>query len=772
MNDLQEAVVCDGSSAGSAGWRPRFAGHGDFAVHFDALRGLAASAEVVEHLLVHVEAALDAPGRLALFRALWAHWQPLDDLTRIRLTGFLDGRFATVLGWLATPFDDPRSVQVLAQAHVAPGVLHAPDFVLALYRHHGLDAALTLAGDLPSEVVWPRLRAELDLAGSAGLAPARARALHAACMALVEREAAQAGSAFAAMLEIAVLARDEAAALLILSECVRLGLHGGLPAGVVLRWLQDQGDAPLALTPSLQARWWQPAQLHRSGYRARLLGALATPGPHGRVAALSAALADLPTDAQASSDSADSAEAWAALAALSRCHAHPLPCDEALTLVASGLLADVSAAALCCRLGEAAAAAGDMVAAVTAWADARQLTGHAGAARCLQDWLLATAPDAVRQARATQPPADPEAPWFGSCWQDEEPLWEALACCGATPVENAARLMLARLYTEGCWVPTQQAKARRLDRAHALWQALRRDPAWQALAERRLASPQFTVLHRMHSSQGGRHHLWRETTGADAVMIVFSCVESHDGFASVPSLLQGLRGHHLLFLGNPELNWYGGSAFDDVCRVIEQRVAGRFAPWQVTCYFGSMGGYAALRFALHFGFRAIAFNPQVDLDLWAAYRPQQRALIHAEPARVHLQDLPAASFARSPIYCMVGASTPDRAGFSLLIDRVATCEQAHLIVEKFADPHHAGLIRRATGGRVPEALERIESRLTALGAIGSEPVATAGYAEVPMAQRLRFWRGVAAAARLKLEIVVRQGRVWVRESTDCGTLDL
>jgi hypothetical protein len=253
-------------------------------------------------------------------------------------------------------------------------------------------------------------------------------------------------------------------------------------------------------------------------------------------------------------------------------------------------------------------------------------------------------------------------------------------------------------------------------------------------------------------------------------MIVFSCVYSHDTFASVPSLVQGLPGHHLLFVNNPELNWYSGTAFDEVCRLIELRVARRFARHQVSCYLGSMGGYAALRFALHFGFRAIAFNPQVDLDLWAAYRPMQRALIHAEPARVHLQDVPTKRLARTPIYYTVGATTPDRTAFSLFVELVSRCAQAQLIVEKFADWHHPGLIRRITGGRVPEALQAIENRLAVLLSIDREPALNAGFAEVAPADMRRFWSGVAAAAKLKLEIVVREGRVWVRDSTACGTL--
>ncbi|MEY2920813.1 MAG: hypothetical protein RL261_2118, partial [Pseudomonadota bacterium] len=64
---------------------PRYASHGDYAAHFDALRAAPATPAIAEHLLIHVEAVLDAPARLALFRALWAVWAQLDDDARSRV---------------------------------------------------------------------------------------------------------------------------------------------------------------------------------------------------------------------------------------------------------------------------------------------------------------------------------------------------------------------------------------------------------------------------------------------------------------------------------------------------------------------------------------------------------------------------------------------------------------------------------------------------------------------------------------------------------------
>ena len=97
--------------------------------------------------------------------------------------------------------------------------------------------------------------------------------------------------------------------------------------------------------------------------------------------------------------------------------------------------------------------------------------------------------------------------------------------------------------------------------------------------------------------------------------------------ATVVATLRGrLPGQHLLFVRCPDKNWYCDEAWDRVQALLQDRVQSRFAPDQVTCWYGSMGGHGALKAALAFGWRAIVFNPQTDLDLWAAFRPRERAL--------------------------------------------------------------------------------------------------------------------------------------------------
>jgi hypothetical protein len=254
---------------------------------------------------------------------------------------------------------------------------------------------------------------------------------------------------------------------------------------------------------------------------------------------------------------------------------------------------------------------------------------------------------------------------------------------------------------------------------------------------------------------------------AQQLLIVFACVESHHRYAQVGGLAGLMPGHDLLFVNNPELNWYADEAFDEVARLIEQRVLPRFARENVSCYFGSMGGHAALKFALHFGFQAIVFNPQVDLRLWAAFRPQQRALLLAARDHAHVQEAPLAQFEQSPACYFCGSAVADREAFRVWLQRVQAVRRGSFIIEKFGDAEHAGLIGRLVpAGQIPALLHRTQARLRELGAQAHAP---ATHAEVPAPLVASFWQRLAQATSLKLEVLVRDGRVFVADSLATGT---
>ncbi|MEY4766312.1 MAG: hypothetical protein RI907_2985, partial [Pseudomonadota bacterium] len=201
--------------------------------------------------------------------------------------------------------------------------------------------------------------------------------------------------------------------------------------------------------------------------------------------------------------------------------------------------------------------------------------------------------------------------------------------------------------------------------------------------------------------------------------------------------------------------------------LIEAKVGSRFTPDQVTCYFGSMGGYGALKVAARFGFRAVAFNPQIDLDLWAAYRPGQRDQILGAEGRVNLQDVPPKVWAHAPLYLMVGSHTADRAALDLLLRTLSQVPDGNFIVEKFDDSAHAGLIHRASGGQVLRALRAAESRLGALVAMAD--TAAPGWTAIPAAVQPALWAELSTQCEFKIEVRVRHGQMWVAESQRCGT---
>jgi hypothetical protein len=198
----------------------------------------------------------------------------------------------------------------------------------------------------------------------------------------------------------------------------------------------------------------------------------------------------------------------------------------------------------------------------------------------------------------------------------------------------------------------------------------------------------------------------------------------------------------------------------------------QFERRRVSCYFGSMGGHGALKLALQFGFRAVVFNPQVDLDLWALFRPHERQRLGAAERHARLGDWPAAAWADAPLCITLGSGTADRLALAALITHLRGLDHGQFIIEKFADPAHAGLVRRiAVAGDVPRHVDMASQRLAELRALPDDgpALAAAGLHELPPDAHDAFWRALDDACRLKLEIVLRGGRLYRGTSARCGT---
>lgn len=712
------------------------------------------TAAALRRLIPHLDADLTGAERLALWQALWACCQRLGAAASHTVARCLDGRFAARLQALQRPWGDPALIEHLARS-TQPAAAQAA-FVPALLAHHGLNP-LARPAEHPPGLVLLAVRAALHR--STPRLPADAIAtLQAATLAAAEQDAALVATGLALLFELALHAADEATATATLAELLNHGQAGALRADRVRAWLDgtafldddDPQAAPLLLAPALQREWLQPATWGHAPVLQALHDAVQRPALRGRIETLAGMLT-----ASKGPSPKPTGDGWQALRAL----------DTAWQLVARGgdavpvleglmtrdTLAPVTLSALLAASARWHARQGDREGEVRSLLQARR--HHATPA--LRQWLAARLPGPV--------------PDLGADWRDEVDYWQGLLHHATPCWPRIARFQLARLHTDGCLEPHPPRREQNLPEAHAQWTQLKAEPRYAAQATQALRQPEQTLLRPAWRQQGGTAWLWFDTPGARGVTIVFSCVATHHGFAEVAALRSQvstrLPGQHLMFVRCPAKDWYTDDTYDQVHELLRTQVQARFATDEVTCWYGSMGGHGALKFALAFGWRAIAFNPQTDLDLWAAFRPTERAQLWGAERHARLADVPLAAWERAPLYLAFGAATPDREALSVVIDRLCRCRHATAVIEKFDDDNHAGLMGRIAGGAVAPVLDRITQRLKALA--GAAPAAGARPLDGPEAAA--WWQRLDQARALKVELQVRQGRLWWQPSQACGT---
>lgn len=723
---------------------PDFCHDEPYAGYFARLAAAGDAAAALRRLVPHLDADLDGCERLALWQALHALWQRLPAATREPVATCLDGRHAQALAALQRRWDDPALIEHLA---TQTATAQRAAFVPVLLAHHGIDP---WAGTAAPPLVM--LAARAAVAGGPRLDAGCITQVQAAVLDAAGQDAHQLPLGLAVLFELALHAADPDTATGVLAELLNHGQVRLLQADRVRAWLDgnafsDDEDAarPLLLGADWQPRWLQPATWRQDGVLAALHGALRRAGPRQRLQQLAAMLQPLP----AVPAQQPRAEALQALNALDIAYQLIDGGGDAVPVLRDLLdgqtLAPAAMAALWRGSARWHAARGDAEGELLALTQARR---HQPT-------------PALRAALAQRLPAP--APQLGSDWRDEEPTWAALLDHDDPALARLAALQLATLWTDGQLEPRPPRRCQRPTQAHELWQRLAAEPRYAPFASQALRQPLQTRLRPALLRQAGEDFLWFECPGAQAVTIVFSCIATHHSFAEVGALQGRLAGQHLLFVRCPDKNWYCDDSFDRVRLLLADRVAGRFAPQDVTCWYGSMGGHGALKFALAFGWRAIVFNPQTDLDLWAAFRPRERALLWGTRRHRRLADAPLAAWEQVPLYYACGAATADREALSVVIDRLRACHRLSAIIEKFDDPHHAGLMNRIAGGPVQAALQRIGTRLHALqaapGLDGGQTLDPAGQAA--------FWDRLDAARALKVEVIVRDGRLSWQPSAAC-----
>lgn len=707
-----------------------------------------------------VAAHLDAEDRLCLHRHLWALWSCVDPRTRSEATRWLDGRLVPWCQLMDQDWHAPSTWLALAELHLTRA-LHrplAPDYVLALLVSHGQTGPAALP-----QAQWLGVRARLEIDTQA-LDLQDADALLQQVLLCMEAGVAPWTEGMARVFELAVRIGNGALALETLVQCVQ----GGGSAAVSPRWFRHwlEGDVSLELSEPLQSGWLQLRRMPDPAWRVRMLASLHRASARERMSALHTALGG--GDAEPLPDG----QAWRILGALDGCfdlaeRGH-LPEQPGRALLDSGALAPAAVAALCRVRALQAMDCGDAASGARALAEARAVHGDTQARTWLAAMLKLLAADAAADVEALCQQLDNGS--SGGAGSAELADWARLSEEAPEPLRTLAKAMLARALLDGAFEAGATDRHRDLRRAEALWRVLATDPDHADEAQRRLASEPLQQWLPWLVDGPGREHLWIvPAPGASngELLIVLSCLESRHGYAQVRGLQQALPGHHLLFVNNPEFNWYSEQVLEELDELVRARVLTAFAPERVTCYFGSMGGHGALKLAARFGFRAVVFNAQIDLDLWATCRPNERQRLWEVAAGARFEVPSGEEGPPASLYLAVGSDMADREALTCLIESLRWCRNGQFIIEKFADPHHAGLVRRIAQQGIPAFIGHSTGRLAVLRALPEDPP---GMVAVARSQQASFWAQLDAAPALKVEIVWRKGRLFIAESTRCGTV--
>jgi hypothetical protein len=214
-----------------------------------------------------------------------------------------------------------------------------------------------------------------------------------------------------------------------------------------------------------------------------------------------------------------------------------------------------------------------------------------------------------------------------------------------------------------------------------------------SLVRKYLKHPKLSIyLDIEKTTPHGGNYLFFEKKFNNRLLIIFSCAFSYTHYTQLREFYQRNK-INVLFINNPLLNWYHGTEWTRVESIMREVVFPNFKKENITTYFGSMGGYGALRVSLTYNIKSIVFNPQIDLDLWIKHRSIISTRLNREKL-LHIQNFSISSFEKTPIYLATSSSIEDVEAFKIFVNKISLCRNGLFIIEKIKDNVHAGIFAK------------------------------------------------------------------------------
>jgi len=290
-------------------------------------------------------------------------------------------------------------------------------------------------------------------------------------------------------------------------------------------------------------------------------------------------------------------------------------------------------------------------------------------------------------------------------------------------------------------------------KARDYFQELKDNP----LVTKYLNHPKLSIYLDMekHIPNGG-NYLFFEKKFSNKLLIVFSCAFSYAHYTQLKEFYQKNR-INILFINNPLLNWYHGKEWSRVEAIMRDIVFPHFKKENIVTYFGSMGGYVALRVSLTYEIKSIVFNPQIDLNLWIKHRPIISTRLNREKL-VHIQDFDISSFEKTPIYLATSSSIEDVEAFKIFINRISLCQHGLFIIEKIKDNIHAGIFARIYKQNQQEVILNISKLQDRY--FPSSIYKKIEY-NIPLDLNKKFWKFLIRSMEIRVIIQISHGELYV-----------